>query len=169
MNADTKRCGLDENSPYVEYAVEILTLLADATRVRIILALRGGELSVNELAERLDKPGPSVSQHLAKLRMGRVVACRREGNRMYYSLANEHARQLVADAVYQAEHALEVEPAHHRARVAPTGGATPSATGQGTGGPTPRATGPATGEPTPGATGPAAADTTATAAAEGDA
>jgi DNA-binding transcriptional ArsR family regulator len=121
MNADSKRCGLDENSPYVEYAVEILSLLADATRVRIILALRGGELSVNELAERLDKPGPSVSQHLAKLRMGRVVACRREGNRMFYRLANEHARQLVADAVYQAEHALEVEPAHHRARVAPTG------------------------------------------------
>ncbi len=119
MNANSKRCGLDENSPYVEYAVEILSLLADATRVRIILALRGGELSVNELAERLGKPGPSVSQHLAKLRMGRVVAFRREGNRMYYRLANEHARQLVADAVYQAEHALEVEPAHHRADVAP--------------------------------------------------
>ncbi|WP_150239508.1 ArsR/SmtB family transcription factor [Nocardiopsis quinghaiensis] len=119
MDAASRKCGLDENSPYVEYAVEILTLLADATRVRIILALRGGELSVNELADRLAKPGPSVSQHLAKLRMGRVVACRREGNRMYYSLANEHARQLVADAVHQAEHVLDVEPAHHRANVAP--------------------------------------------------
>lgn len=118
MNADAHSCSLDENSPYVEYAVEILSLLADATRVRIILALRGGELSVNELAERLGKPGPSVSQHLAKLRLGRVVACRREGNRMYYSLANEHARKLVADAVFQAEHALEVESAHHRARIA---------------------------------------------------
>ncbi|MGW5879104.1 ArsR/SmtB family transcription factor [Nocardiopsis terrae] len=118
MSAGTHECSLDENSPYVEYAVEILTLLADATRVRIILALRGGELSVNELAERLDRPGPAISQHLAKLRMGRVVSYRREGNRMYYSLANEHARKLVADAVFQAEHALEVEPAHHRARAA---------------------------------------------------
>ncbi|GAB3742226.1 ArsR/SmtB family transcription factor [Nocardiopsis nanhaiensis] len=118
MNADANKCSLDESSPYVEYAVEMLTLLADATRVRIILALRGGELSVNELAERLGKPGPAISQHLAKLRIGRVVSCRREGNRMYYSLANEHARKLVADAVFQAEHALEVEPAHARAGAA---------------------------------------------------
>ncbi|WP_304454631.1 metalloregulator ArsR/SmtB family transcription factor [Nocardiopsis sp. YSL2] len=160
MNADSKRCGLDENSPYVEYAVEILTLLADATRVRIILALRGGELSVNELAERLDKPGPSVSQHLAKLRMGRVVACRREGNRMYYSLANEHARQLVADAVYQAEHALEVEPAHHRARVAPDRGA-----GASTGGAAGRPPGCAGGDTADEATAPA----DGTARTEGDA
>ncbi|MGW8437878.1 ArsR/SmtB family transcription factor [Nocardiopsis sp. NPDC055879] len=87
-------------------------------RVHIILALRGGESSVSELAERLGRPGHAISQHLAKLRIGRVVACRREGNGMYYSLANEHARKLVADAVFQAEHALEVEPAHHSARAA---------------------------------------------------
>src|SRR5690606_32347502 len=107
MREDKQSCTLDENSPYVEYAVEILSLLADATRVRIILALRGGELSVNELAERVGKSGPAVSQHLAKLRMGRVVACRRDGTRMYYRLANEHAR--------------EAEPAHHRARAAGDG------------------------------------------------
>jgi hypothetical protein len=32
-----------------------------------------------------------------------------------YRLENEHARQLVADAIFQAEHALGGEPAHHRA------------------------------------------------------
>ncbi|MFC3995640.1 ArsR/SmtB family transcription factor [Nocardiopsis sediminis] len=131
MHEDKQSCSLDENSPFVELAVEILTLLADATRVRIILALREGELSVNDLAERVGKSGPAVSQHLAKLRMGRVVTCRRDGTRMYYRLANEHARKLVADAVFQAEHALEVEPAHHRAHVAPEAVETPATTGDG--------------------------------------
>ncbi|TFC04379.1 transcriptional regulator [Cryobacterium adonitolivorans] len=40
-----------------------------AARIRIILALCDGELSVNSLAELLEKSPPSVSQHLAKLRL----------------------------------------------------------------------------------------------------
>lgn len=89
-------------------------MLADATRVRIILALRDTELAVNELAEAVDKLPAAVSQHLAKLRLARIVATRQEGNRVFYRLANEHARQLVADAIFQAEHALDSNPAHHR-------------------------------------------------------
>lgn len=107
-------CGLSPDSQYVELAVEIFSMLADATRVRIILALRDGELSVNQLADALDKPSAAVSQHLAKLRLARIVATRHEGNRVFYRLANEHARQLVADAIFQAEHALETDPSHHR-------------------------------------------------------
>lgn len=89
-------------------------MLADATRVRIILALRDQELSVNQLAEAVDKLAPAVSQHLAKLRLARIVATRQEGNRVFYRLANEHVRQLVADAIFQAEHALDNNPPHHR-------------------------------------------------------
>lgn len=117
MNADTQICKLDADSEYVELAVEIFSLLADATRVRIILALRDGEYSVNHLADIVDKSPAAVSQHLAKLRLGRIVAARQEGTRVFYRLANEHARKLVADAVFQAEHALGGEPAHHRAGV----------------------------------------------------
>lgn len=47
-------------------------MLADATRVRIILALRDDELSVNHLADIVDKTPASVSQHLAKLRLARI-------------------------------------------------------------------------------------------------
>lgn len=89
-------------------------MLADATRVRIILALRDGELPVNTLAELVDKSPAAVSQHLAKLRMARIALTRQEGTKVFYRLANEHARQLVADAIFQAEHSLSTDPAHHR-------------------------------------------------------
>src|SRR4051812_27646956 len=79
----------------VELAVEVFTMLADATRVRIVLALRAGELSVNTLAEMVGKSPAAVSQHLAKLRLARMVVTRHEANRVYYRLANEHAGQLV--------------------------------------------------------------------------
>ena len=55
----------------VELAVEIFTMLADATRVRIVLALKDGELSVNTLADVVGKSPAAVSQHLAKLRLAR--------------------------------------------------------------------------------------------------
>ncbi|WP_078312509.1 MULTISPECIES: metalloregulator ArsR/SmtB family transcription factor [unclassified Mycobacterium] len=94
--------------------VEVFRMLADATRVRVLWALTGGELSVNELADLVGKPAPSVSQHLAKLRMARLVRTRRDGTTVYYSLENEHVEQLVTDAVYNAEHAGPGIPPHHR-------------------------------------------------------
>ena len=98
----------------VELAVEIFKMLADATRVRIVLALREGELSVNTLADVVGKSPAAVSQHLAKLRLARMVTTRHEGNRVFYRLANEHAHQLVAGALFQAEHSIEDQPRHHR-------------------------------------------------------
>jgi DNA-binding transcriptional ArsR family regulator len=99
---------------FVELAVEIFTMLADATRVRIILALSDGELSVNTLADVVEKSPAAVSQHLAKLRLARIVATRHHGTRVFYRLENEHAHQLVTDAILQAEHALGGQPRHHR-------------------------------------------------------
>lgn len=112
-----KKCTFGVDSQYVEMAVEVFGLLADATRVRIILALRDGEHSVNDLASLVDKTPTAVSQHLAKLRWGRIVKARQDGTRMFYSLVDEHARRLVAHAVYQAEHAVDDTPAHHKAGV----------------------------------------------------
>ena len=93
--------------------VEVFRMLADATRVQLLWALIGGELKVNDLADRVGKPAPSVSQHLAKLRMARLVHTRREGTQVFYRLENDHVRQLVMDAVHNAEHAAGGVPAHH--------------------------------------------------------
>lgn len=113
MNADNRVCRLDTDSQFVELAVEVFSMLADPTRVRIILALRSGEMAVGALAELLGKNPASVSQHLAKMRLARMVATRQDGTKVLYRLENEHARQLVVDAIHQAEHALGGVPAHH--------------------------------------------------------
>lgn len=113
MDADKQMCGRDPDSQYVELAVEVFSMLADATRVRLVLALRDGERSVNHLADIVDKTPAAVSQHLAKLRLARFVATRQEGTRVFYRLENGHASQLVSDAIFQAEHSLEVVPRHH--------------------------------------------------------
>jgi DNA-binding transcriptional ArsR family regulator len=94
--------------------VEVFRMLADPTRVQVLWALADQELSVNELAEKVGKPAPSVSQHLAKLRMARLVRPRRAGTTIFYSLENDHVRQLVVDAVHNAEHAGPGLPSHHR-------------------------------------------------------
>lgn len=108
-------CGRHPDSQFVELAVEVFAMLADATRVRIILALRDDELSVNHLADIVDKSPAAVSQHLAKLRLARIVAARQDGTRVFYRLENEHASKLVSDAIFQAEHSLGGSPAHHSA------------------------------------------------------
>ena len=94
-------------------------MLADPTRVQVLWALTDLELSVNELAEHVGKPAPSVSQHLAKLRMARLVRTRRDGTTIFYSLENNHIRQLVIDAVFNAEHAGPGIPPHHQRSTGP--------------------------------------------------
>ncbi|AWB90040.1 ArsR/SmtB family transcription factor [Salinibacterium hongtaonis] len=111
MDADKQIEATDDS---VAIAAEIFSMLADATRIRIILALRGGELSVNSIANLIDKAPPAVSQHLAKLRLSRIVTTRQDGTRVFYRLANEHVSTLVIEAILQAEHSVDAVPAHHR-------------------------------------------------------
>lgn len=115
MNADTNVRGLPDDQ--VELAVEIFRMLADGTRVRLLWALVDAELSVTALAGAVGKPGPAVSQHLAKLRMARLVRTRRDGNQVFYRLENDHVMHLVRDALEHAEHATDGVPAHHRGSV----------------------------------------------------
>lgn len=102
----------------VELAVEVFRMLAEPTRVRLLWLLLDAEHSVNRLSGALGKPQSAVSQHLAKLRLARLVVTRHQGSQVFYRLANEHVRQLVADAIHNAEHAGPGVPAHHRADVA---------------------------------------------------
>ena len=104
----------------VDLAVEVFRMLSDATRIQLLWALIDRELSVNELADHVAKTPASVSQHLAKLRMTRLVQTRREGTSVYYRLENDHIAQLVTDAVYNADHATGAVPDHHRPDAAVT-------------------------------------------------
>ncbi len=115
MHVDMQPTDPDVDGGYIEPAVEIFGMLADATRIRLILALRDGEMSVSRLAEAVDKQPAAVSQHLAKLRGARMVTTRREGTTIHYALTDEHALQLVTAALLQAEHSVDDVPRHHRA------------------------------------------------------
>jgi DNA-binding transcriptional ArsR family regulator len=88
----------------IRSAVGMLKLLADETRLRVICALLKGEHSVNELAELVGAQPAAVSQHLAKLRLARLVRSRREGNRIYYVLDDAHVRRLVEEVLSHADH-----------------------------------------------------------------
>jgi len=85
-------------------AVGMLKLLGDETRLRIIWALLDGEHSVNELAELVGAHAAGVSQHLAKLRLARLVRTRRDGTRIYYVADDTHVRRLVEQVLSHADH-----------------------------------------------------------------
>jgi DNA-binding transcriptional ArsR family regulator len=99
---------------HVDLAVEVFRMLADATRIRLLWLIREGEASVRDLTDAVAKPQALVSQHLAKLRLARLVTTRRQGTHVYYRLANDHVAQLLADAIHNAEHAGPGVPMHHQ-------------------------------------------------------
>jgi DNA-binding transcriptional ArsR family regulator len=97
----------------VALAADMLKLLADGTRLRILWALLHGEHSVNELAAHVGAQPAGVSQHLAKLRLARLVKVRRDGTRMFYAAENTHVRRLVEEALFHADHLSTGGPRHH--------------------------------------------------------
>ena len=115
MCADNQTCRRSLPDDQVDLAVEVFRMLADGTRIRILWALIDRDLSVHELAAQVGKQPAAVSQHLAKLRMTRVVQTRREGTTVFYRLENDHVARLVTDAIRNAEHAGPGVPGHHLA------------------------------------------------------
>jgi len=102
------------SSDEIDLAAEVFRMLSDGTRLSLLWCLVDREMSVNELASTVGKAPAAVSQHLAKLRLARLVQTRRDGNTIYYRLENDHARQLVIDGIRHAEHQGPEVPAHHR-------------------------------------------------------
>ena len=85
-------------------AAELLGLFGDATRVRILFELLGGELCVSDIAQKLGMTASAISHQLRILKQGRLVASRREGKAVYYALADSHVRTILYHAL---EHVME--------------------------------------------------------------
>ena len=62
---------------------------ADPSRVRILMALRKGELCVCELCDALAATQSTLSTHLQVIRQAGLVSARRQGKWMYYAIAPE--------------------------------------------------------------------------------
>lgn len=72
-----------------------LRTLSDPTRLRLLGILQDGEQNVTALRRKLALPQPTVSHHLALLRSAGLVANRRDGKQVFYSLNREIASPLV--------------------------------------------------------------------------
>lgn len=82
----------DENELYD--LSDFFKILGDSTRARIIWALDESEMCVCDLAVLLGMTKSAISHQLGSLRQANLVKNRREGKNVFYSLADDHIRQI---------------------------------------------------------------------------
>ena len=75
-------------SELIPLVAERFKALADAGRLALLAELQQRERSVGELVEATGRTQPNVSQHLASLTHAGIVEARREGNKVYYRIAD---------------------------------------------------------------------------------
>lgn len=83
----------------VRALAETFSALSDPTRVRIISALAGQELCVFDLSRLLGLTGSAISHQLRLLRGQRLVKYRKEGKIAFYSLDDDHIRNLMEECI----------------------------------------------------------------------
>lgn len=75
---------------------ELFKVFGDSTRIRILFVLFEAEVCVCDLAQVLNMTQSAVSHQLKILKQNRLVKCRREGKSIFYSLADDHVRTIIA-------------------------------------------------------------------------
>ncbi|MCS7129276.1 MAG: metalloregulator ArsR/SmtB family transcription factor, partial [Candidatus Caldarchaeum sp.] len=78
---------------FYETLAEFCKSHANPKRLRILHLLMAGEKSVGELCQLTGLSQPTISQHLSFMRKTGVVRARREGNAVFYSLADKRVAQ----------------------------------------------------------------------------
>ena len=74
---------------------DLFKLFGDCTRLSILWALSESEMCVCDLCALLKMKQPAVSHQLKNLKQSRIVKARRDGKVIYYSLDDEHIRDLL--------------------------------------------------------------------------
>ena len=98
---------VDETMPdetELDSLAELFKVFGDPTRIRILFVLFETEVCVYDLARALNMTQSAVSHQLRILKQSRLVKNRREGKSMFYSLADDHVRTMIAQG---REHILE--------------------------------------------------------------
>ncbi len=89
--------------------LSITKALSDENRVRVLMALRSGELCVCQIIELLHLAPSTVSKHMAILKQARLVEGEKNGKWVYYRLAGDTAPKAVAEAINWAKKHLVSE------------------------------------------------------------
>ena len=101
---------MDENSTnYIHDDIlyklaELFKVFGDPTRVRILYALTMQELCVQDIADKLSMTHSAISHQLRVLKQMELVKFRRDGKTIYYSLADDHVKTIMAQGL---EHVCE--------------------------------------------------------------
>ncbi len=75
---------------------ELFKVFGDSTRIRILFVLFEAEVCVCDLAQALNMTQSAISHQLRILKQNKLVKNRREGKSIFYSLADEHVRAIIA-------------------------------------------------------------------------
>ncbi len=75
---------------------ELFKVFGDSTRIRILFVLFEAEVCVCDLAHVLNMTQSAISHQLKILKQNRLVKSRREGKSIFYSLADDHVRTMIA-------------------------------------------------------------------------
>lgn len=75
---------------------DLFKIFGDTTRMKILFSLFESELCVCAIAELLGMAQPAISHQLKVLKNNKLVGCRREGKTIYYYLADDHVRSIIA-------------------------------------------------------------------------
>ncbi|CAM2774891.1 TPA: winged helix-turn-helix transcriptional regulator [Legionella pneumophila] len=76
---------------------DILHLMGEPNRLKLLIACLDGPKSVSELAEQLQLSVPLASHHLSLLRSARLLLANREGKHIYYTIYDAHVRCILED------------------------------------------------------------------------
>ncbi|SHM49347.1 ArsR/SmtB family transcription factor [Gracilibacillus kekensis] len=93
---------LDEETLFL--VSQTFKALGDPTRIRILHLLFEQELSVSNIAEKLDLNQSNVSHQLRFLKNLRLVKYRRDGKTIYYSQDDEHVMKILQQSIDHATH-----------------------------------------------------------------
>jgi DNA-binding transcriptional ArsR family regulator len=93
-----------------QFKAEFFKALAHPLRIRILDELRRGEVSVNDLCSRLQVEQSNLSQQLAVLRNRNILAARKDGQNVYYSVRDPQLFDLldVAKKIFN-NHLIDVK------------------------------------------------------------
>ena len=83
----------------LERAARLFSAMGDAPRLRILVLLEKGELCVTEIVAAANEKFSTVSQRLRILRTEGLIIRRREGNHLFYALADRHVADLIQNAL----------------------------------------------------------------------
>ena len=89
--AEIKEINFDELRASADKATSLMKVMANSDRLMLLCQLSQGEKSVGELETILDIRQPTLSQQLTVLREAELVATRREGKSIFYSISSQSA------------------------------------------------------------------------------